>query len=94
MDVGAVEGVWWDLYKEEFDEKTIKPATPGTDFVVVYKDALQAYGLSTEECNERFAMYDQATSVKSQTVSVPPSSTNTKKLDMSFLDNQLKSSKS
>jgi hypothetical protein len=70
-DVPAAEPVlrslWWDLFEEEFESKTIAPTTSGPDFACLrdgahrdflYGSALRHFGLSESDILERARQYE------------------------------------
>ena len=62
----VVRSLWWDLYEEEFESKSIAPSTSGPDFAYlrdgeqgdfIYGSALRYFGLSESDIAERALQY-------------------------------------
>ena len=72
----VLRSLWWDLFEEEFEAKTIAPTTSGPDFAYLrdggeggdggdggdflYASALRHFGLSQSDVRERARQYEQA----------------------------------
>jgi len=63
----VLRSLWWDLFEEEFESKTIAPNTSGADFAYlrdathqnfVYASALRHFGLSESDISERARRYE------------------------------------
>ena len=63
----VLRSLWWDLYEEEFESKTIAPNTSGPDFAYLrdaahrdffYGSALRHFGLSESDIIERARQYE------------------------------------
>ena len=63
----VVRALWWDLYEEEFETRTMAPTTSGPDFAYlrdaersfVYGAALRHFGLSQAAIAERAKKYER-----------------------------------
>jgi len=63
----VLRSLWWDLFEEEFESKTIAPTTSGPDFAYLrdgahreflYGAALRHFGLSESDITERAQQYE------------------------------------
>ena len=63
----VVRALWWDLYEEEFETKTMSPQTSGPDFAYlrggvqedfIYGPALRHFGMSLAEIAQRAETYE------------------------------------
>ena len=63
----VLRSLWWDLFEEEFESKTIAPTTSGPDFACLrdgahrdflYGSALRHFGLSESDILERARQYE------------------------------------
>ena len=64
----VLRSLWWDLFEEEFESKTIAPNTSGPDFAYLrdgahrdflYSSALRHFGLSESDIVERARQYER-----------------------------------
>ena len=67
----VLRSLWWDVYEEEFESKTIAPNTSGPDFAYLrdaahrdffYGSALRHFGLSQSDIIERARQYEHVQS--------------------------------
>jgi len=71
----VVRSLWWDLYEEEFETKTITPTTKGADFAylrggtegeLIYEPALHHFGLSRADIAARTQAFERVQNERDQ----------------------------